>query len=74
MPHLSLKFFSRVMSSEQKTALVMDLSGVLTHHLGCADDVISIAFEQIEPTSWHDLVYKPEIQGQQDRLVKVPHY
>ena len=41
---------------------------------GTAEESISVALEEVKPQDWTEKVYKPEIQGQWDRLYKKPGY
>ena len=73
MPHVIVKLVSG-RSEEQKAQLANEIVHSVTSVLNCGDDLVSVAFEEINPADWTEKVYTPDIQGNWDKLYKEPGY
>jgi len=73
MPHVIVKLWPGK-SEAQKTrlaeAIVKDVMSAL--HYG--EESVSPAMEEVKPKDWAEKVYKPDIEGQWDKLYKKPGY
>ena len=73
MPHVIVKLWQGK-SEAQKTrlaeAIVKDVMSAL--HYG--EESVSLAMEEVNPKDWAEKVYKPDIEGQWDKLYKKPGY
>ena len=74
MPHVNIKYYATDLTEAQEAAFINAVTGAVTTTFGCADDVVSIALEPVEPQDWTDRVYRPEIEGRPELLRKSPSY
>ncbi|MGI5502622.1 tautomerase PptA [Lentzea sp. CA-135723] len=74
MPHVNIKHFPAVLNEEQASELVSAITEAVTKAFGCKEDVVSIALEPVEPETWQDQVYAPEIVQRHHLLHKTPSY
>lgn len=51
-------------------AIVEDVVNII----GCSEDSVSVAIQEIDPKDWKQMVYDPLIQGKKDVLYKQPGY
>jgi len=73
MPHVLVKLY-RGRSEQQKARLAAALTKAVTDVLGCGDDAVSVAIEDVAPQDWADQVYAPDIIGKPKTLYKKPGY
>ena len=73
MPHVLVKLFPG-RSEEQKSRLAEAIMKDVMSILNSGEESVSVAIEEVKPQDWTEKVYKPEIQGQWDRLYKKPGY
>ncbi len=73
MPHVVVKL-APGSSEEQKHQLAEAIVRDVMHSLGRKEEVISVAFEEVDPRDWTDKVYVPDIQGKWNTLYKKPGY
>jgi 4-oxalocrotonate tautomerase len=74
MPHISIKHFPPALNEQTKTALTASIVQAVVAATGCADGVVSVAIETVEPHAWSEQVYQPEIKDKSFLLTKVPNY
>ena len=73
MPHVIVKLWSGK-SQQQKKLLAEKINQDVMDVLGCGDEAVSVAIEEVEPSDWSEKVYKPDIIGKTDQLHKKPGY
>ncbi|MDC7262484.1 MULTISPECIES: tautomerase family protein [unclassified Shinella] len=73
MPHVILKMVEG-RTEEQKKALSDALTLAVTTTLGCGEDLVSVAIEDVKDEEWMAKVYVPDIQRQPDRIYRMPGY
>jgi 4-oxalocrotonate tautomerase len=73
MPHVVVKMHTG-RSEEQKRQLADEVTRAVISALGCAEDSVSVAIEDVQPADWQARVYKPEILGKQETVYKKPGY
>jgi 4-oxalocrotonate tautomerase len=73
MPHVIIKMVEG-RTEAQKQALTAELTKAVMSSLGCAEDSVSVAIEDVAKSDWTEAVYVPDIQGQADRIYKKPGY
>lgn len=74
MPHITVKYFPRELTEEQKQALAEDLSDVVKKHFASKDASLSVALLPVEQERWKEDVYDTEIKPALDTLAKKPGY
>ena len=73
MPHVIVKLWpgkSQAQKARLAEAIVKDVMSAL--HYG--EESVSLAMEEVKPKDWAEKVYKPDIEGQWDKLYKKPGY
>jgi 4-oxalocrotonate tautomerase len=73
MPHVIIKLQSG-RSERQKAKLADAVTKAVMTGAGCAEEAVSVSIEDIEPADWVERVYKPDIIGKPDTLIKKPGY
>jgi 4-oxalocrotonate tautomerase len=73
MPHVVVKLVSG-RSEQQKTRLAEEITKDVVKILNSKEELVSIAFEEVEPRDWTDKVYRPDIEGKWETLYKKPGY
>lgn len=72
MPHVLVKLYSG-RSEQQKAALAEALSAAVVSTLKLDEKSVSVAIEDIEPESWMQDVFKPDILNN-PKIYKKPGY
>jgi len=73
MPHITVKIRTGTPEDKKKQladAIVEDVVNII----GCGEESISVAIEEIDPKYWKDEVYDPLIRGKMDIMYKKPGY
>lgn len=73
MPHIIVKLWPGK-SEQQKHQLAGRITASVTQTLGCGEESVSIALEEIPPADWAAMVYRPDIAAQPGKLYKKPGY
>lgn len=73
MPHVILKMVAG-RTEQQKRALCEALTRAVTASLGCGDDLVSVAIEDVEDADWMAKVYVPDIEQRPATIYKAPGY
>ena len=73
MPHITVKLYPG-RSSEQKKQLARKIVKNVTQIAVCEEKSVSVAFEEIAPQDWAEIVYRPEILHKKENLVITPGY
>lgn len=73
MPHVTVKLWPGK-SEEQKQRLADAITEDVMAALNYGEEAVSVALEEVESRDWAEKVYKPDIQGNWDRLYKKPGY
>jgi 4-oxalocrotonate tautomerase len=73
MPHVIVKLWPG-RSPEQKKLLAEKINQDVIDVLGCGEEAVSVAIEEVESSDWSEKVYKPDIIGKTDQLYKKPGY
>ena len=71
MPHVTVKLVRRK-SEDQETRLDEQITRDVVNILNYGEEAVSVAFEEVEPQDWAEIVYTPEIQGKWDKVYKKP--
>ena len=72
MPHVLVKLYSG-RSEQQKAALAEALSAAVVSTLKLDEKSVSVAIEDVEPESWMQEVFKPDILHN-PKIYKKPGY
>lgn len=73
MPHIIVKLWpgkTQPQKQHLSDAIVQNVKNIL----GYGDEAVSVAFEEVQPKDWSNLVYEPEIQAKWNMLTKEPGY
>ncbi len=73
MPHIIVKLYPG-RSESQKKQLANEIAKNVVAIAKCEEKVVSVAFEEVDPSDWAEKVYKPDILEKQDNLYKKPGY
>ena len=73
MPHVIVKLWPGK-SEAQKIQLTGEIVKAAMQALGCGEDSVSVAFEEVTPQDWAEKVYQPEIINSPGKLYKKPGY
>jgi len=73
MPHVIVKLWPGK-SVQQKQLLADKINRDVVDVLGCGEEAVSVAIEEVESSDWSEKVYKPDIAGKTDQLYKKPGY
>ncbi|WP_435930149.1 tautomerase PptA [Dryocola sp. BD613] len=74
MPHITVKYFPRELTDEQKQTLAEELSDVIKKHFSSKDASLSVALVPVAQERWKEDVYDTEIKPALDTLAKKPGY
>jgi 4-oxalocrotonate tautomerase len=73
MPHVSVKLWpgrSEQIKQRLADAIVEDVVNII----GCGEESVSVAIEEVNPKEWKEKVYDPLIRRKMDTLYKKPGY
>jgi 4-oxalocrotonate tautomerase len=73
MPHVTVKVRTGTPEDKKKQvadAIVEDVVDIV----GCGEESVSVAIEEIDPKDWKEIVYDPLIRRKMDTLYKKPGY
>jgi 4-oxalocrotonate tautomerase len=73
MPHVTVKVRAGTPEDKKKQlahAIVEDVVDIV----GCGEESVSVAIEEIDPNDWKEKVYDPLIRRKMDTLYKKPGY
>jgi 4-oxalocrotonate tautomerase len=73
MPHVIVKLVPGK-SEEQKVRLAEAITEDIMSIFNYGEEVVSVAFEEVEREDWAEKVYRPDIQPNLDTLYKKPGY
>ena len=73
MPHVIVKMH-RGRTPEQIARLADAIAADVVEIAGCSEAVVSVAVEEFDPADWPEAVYRPDILGRSDDLVRAPGY
>jgi 4-oxalocrotonate tautomerase len=73
MPHVIVKMLPG-RTAEQKIKLAKAITDCVTRIAKCEEKSVSVAIEEIDPESWAEKVYRPDIMEKEATLVKKPGY
>ncbi|MFZ4832244.1 hypothetical protein [Rouxiella sp. Mn2063] len=73
MPHINMKHFPSL-SDEQRNMLASAFIKAVEDIVKCPSNVISVAFEPVEPEIWMQDVYENEILGKKELTHTFPNY
>ena len=73
MPHVVVKLWPG-RTEEQKKRLADEIVKDVTTIAGCEERSVSVAFEEVAPDEWAEVVYRPDILGKAETLYKKPGY
>lgn len=73
MPRVVIKMFPG-RTQEQKEKLSKLITQAVMESIGVEEKSISIAVEEVPREDWVEQVYKPDIEGKADTLLKKPGY
>ena len=73
MPHVSVKLWpGRSEQTKQRLAdaIIKDVVNIV----GCGEESVSVAIEEVDPKDWKEKVYDPLIRKKMETLYKKPGY
>ena len=73
MPHVTVKVRTGTPEDKKKQlaeAIVEDVVNII----GCGEESVSVAIEEVDPKDWKEKVYNPLIRRKMDSLYKKPGY
>jgi 4-oxalocrotonate tautomerase len=73
MPHVTVKVRTGTPEGKKKQladAIVEDVVNII----GCGEESVSVAIEEVDPEDWKEKVYDPLIRRKMDTLYKKPGY
>jgi 4-oxalocrotonate tautomerase len=73
MPHIIVKLYPG-RSEKQKKQLVDQIAKDVVTIAKCKEKAVSIAIEEVDPSNWAEMVYKPDILDKVHTLYKKPGY
>jgi len=73
MPHVTVKVRTGT-PEDKKTQLAEAIVEDVVDIVGCGEESVSVAIEEIEPNDWKKKVYDPLIRRKMDTLYKKPGY
>ncbi|MCP4020643.1 MAG: 4-oxalocrotonate tautomerase, partial [Desulfobacteraceae bacterium] len=73
MPHIIVKLYPG-RSDQQKQRLADEITKNVATIAECKKSVVSVAFEEVDPSDWAQKVYKPDIIECRGTLYKEPGY
>ena len=73
MPHVVVKMYAGL-SEAEKARIAEALVQAMMTAAGSTEASLSVAIEDVAPADWVERVYKPEILGRAETLVKQPGY
>ncbi|MBW2094609.1 MAG: tautomerase family protein [Deltaproteobacteria bacterium] len=73
MPHVIVKMYPG-RSEEQKRRLADEIAKDVVAITQCAESVVSVAIEEVDPAEWAEAVYRPDILDKKNTLYKEPGY
>ena len=73
MPHVSVKLWPG-RSEQTKQRLIDAIVEDVVNVIGCGEESVSVAIEEIDPQDWKEKVYDPLIRRKIDTLNKKPGY
>lgn len=73
MPHVIVKLWPGK-SETQKFELATRITRAVMEILHYGEESVSVGFEEIRSEDWAEMVYRPDIQGQPEKIYKQPGY
>jgi 4-oxalocrotonate tautomerase len=73
MPHVIVKLVAG-RTEEEKARLAAAITEAVIAGAGTTEAAVSVAFEDIAKEDWVEAVYKPDILGKWDTVIKKPGY
>ena len=73
MPHVIVKMYAGK-SDEVKRRLADSIARALMAEASSSEASISVSIEDVQPSDWVEQVYKPEIMGRPEILIRKPGY
>lgn len=73
MPHVIIKMVEG-RTEEQKRALADALASAVTASLGCGEELVSVAIEDVRDEDWMASVYVPDIRQRSGTIYRMPGY
>jgi len=73
MPHVIVKLY-KGRSDEVKMQLAKEIMKDVSSIADCEEKVVSVAFEEFDPSEWPEKVYKPDILEKEESLIIKPGY
>ena len=73
MPHVIVKLWPGK-SDEQKRKLADEMTRSVMEALHYGSDSVSVGFEEVAAQDWTEQVYKPDILGKPETILKQPGY
>jgi 4-oxalocrotonate tautomerase len=73
MPHVIVKLQSG-RSDQQKARIAEEVTRAIMATANCGEDAVSVSIEDVAAADWVETVYRPDIIGKPDTLIKKPGY
>jgi len=73
VPHVIVKLLSG-RTEQQKLRIAEEVAKAVMASTGNGEEAVSVAIEDVERKDWVEKVYRPDILGQWDKVLKKPGY
>ena len=73
MPHVIIKMWPG-RTQKQKEEMAEEITNTIMRIADCKVSSVSIAIEEVSKKEWKKKVYKPDIIGKKETLIKKPGY
>lgn len=73
MPHVIVKLYSGK-TDAQKATIAEAVARAVIESAGSREAAVSVSIEDVAPADWVEAVYKPDIAGKPETLVRKPGY
>jgi 4-oxalocrotonate tautomerase len=73
MPHVIVKLYPG-RTEEQKIRLSEAITRDIMIIAKCEEKSVSVAIEEVDPSQWPEMVYRPDILNNEAKLYKKPGY
>lgn len=67
MPYIAIKAYPK--DEDTKKKVVDEINEIFKKYWGCPPEAISISMEEFAPETWEDMVVKPEIIPNSDKMM-----
>lgn len=73
MPHVIVKLYAGK-TPAQKAAIAEAVARAVIESAGSREAAVSVSVEDVDPEDWVEAVYRPDIAGKPETLIRKPGY